>query len=82
MLTPGAELVLIEGSGFPANSELKMDSDSEGERHSGMGKADQDGRYVNAMLPYKKGILRGTLNVTLKSAGCSPSVAVPWGRRN
>lgn len=35
LLTPAAELVLIEGSGFPANSELKVDSDSEGERHSG-----------------------------------------------
>jgi hypothetical protein len=82
LLTPGSELVLIEGSGFPANSELTMDSDSEGERHGGKSKADADGRYSSAILPYKQGVARGTLKVELKSAGCSPSVRVPWGRRN
>jgi hypothetical protein len=81
LLTPGAELVLIEGSGFPANAELLMDSDSEGERHSEKKKADADGHYASAMLPYKKGLTRGTLRVTLKSEGCSPSIKVPWGRR-
>jgi hypothetical protein len=80
LLTPGAELVLIEGSGFPANGEVEMDSDSEGERHGERKKADADGRYVSAMLPYKLGASRGTLKVSLKSAGCSPSVKVPWGR--
>ncbi len=80
LLTPGAELVLIEGSGFPPNGEVEMDSDSEGERHGERKKADADGRYVSAMLPYKQGASRGTLKVALKSAGCSPSVKVPWGR--
>jgi len=81
LLTPGTELVLIEGSGFPANAELQMDSDSEGERHGEKKKADADGRYASAMLPYKKGVTRGTLRVTLKSADCSPSIKVPWGKR-
>jgi hypothetical protein len=80
LLTPGTEVVLIEGSGFPANAELQMDSDSEGERHGERKKADADGRYVSAMLPYKKGVNRGTLKVSLKSAGCSPSIKVPWGK--
>jgi hypothetical protein len=80
LLTPGAEVVFIEGSGFPANGELEMDSDSEGERHGETKKADADGRYVSAMLPYKQGTSRGTLKVTLKSAGCSPSIKIPWGR--
>ncbi len=82
LLTPGAEVVLVEGSGLPADSELKIDSNSEGERHSENGKADKDGHYTSVMLPYKQGVLRGTLEVSLKSAGCSPSVRVPWGRRN
>jgi len=83
LLTPSAELVLIEGSGFPANGDLMMDSNSEGERHAGKAKADQDGRYTTAVLPYKQeGPSHGTLKVTLKSAGCSPSVEVPWGRHN
>jgi hypothetical protein len=82
LLTPGSELVLIEGSGFPTNSELTMDSDSEGERHGKKSKADADGRYASAILPYKQGIAGGILKVDLKSAECSPSVRIPWGRRN
>jgi hypothetical protein len=82
LLTPGSELVLIEGSGFPPNSVLTMDSDSEGERHSQKSKADAGGRYASAMLPYKQGVAGGTLKVDLKSAECSPSVRIPWGRRN
>jgi hypothetical protein len=80
LLTPGAELVLIEGSGFPANGGLQVDSDSEGERHTERKTADGDGRYVGAMLPYIKGAGRGILKVTLKSADCSPSIKVPWGK--
>jgi hypothetical protein len=82
LLTPGSELVLIEGSGFPANGELTMDSDSEGERHSAAGKIGADGRYASAILPYKQGVLRGSVKVNLKATSCSPSVTVPWGRRN
>jgi hypothetical protein len=81
LLTPGTEAVLIEGSGFPADGELQMDSDSGGEHHGERKKADADGRYVSAILPYKKGATHGTLKVTLKSVGCSPSIKVPWGRR-
>jgi hypothetical protein len=81
LLTPGSELVLVAGSGFPANSELSMESDSEGERHNATVKADPAGRYTTAIGPYKQGVLRGTLKVSLKSTGCSPSVRIPWGRR-
>ncbi len=81
LLTPGSELVLIEGSGFAANAELTFDSESEGERHGQKVKADGDGRYQTAVLPYKQGVQKGTLTVTLKSPGCSPSVLVPWGKR-
>jgi len=82
VLTPGAEVILIEGSGFPADSDLKVDSNSGSESHSEKGKTDIDGRYSVTMLPYNQGVRRGTLEVTLKSAGCSPSTRVPWGRRN
>jgi len=79
LLLPRGMLVLVEGSGFPANSELKMDSDSEGERHGGNGKVDKDGHYLSAVVPYKQGTPQGTLKVTLKSVNCAPSVSVPWG---
>ena len=82
LLTPGAELVEIEGAGFPANADIAMDSDSEGERHNGKGKTDSNGAYTSAILPYKQGVTHGTAKVSLKSMGCSPSVSVPWGKRN
>jgi hypothetical protein len=43
LLTPGSELVLIEGAGFPAASELTMDSSSEGEKHGEKTKTDAEG---------------------------------------
>jgi hypothetical protein len=82
LLTPGSELMAIESSGFPANTDVVMNSDSEGEHHEARGKTDASGRYVSAVLPFKQGLARGTAKVSLKSAACSPSVSFPWGRRN
>jgi hypothetical protein len=81
LLTPGAELVLIEGSGFPPTTDLTMDSESGGERQTRKGKTDADGRYVSALLPYREGVPAGTTKVNLKASKCAPSVTVPWGRR-
>jgi hypothetical protein len=82
LLTPGAELVLIAGSGFPSNSEIRMDSKSDDERHGGKGKTDADGRYMSSLLPYRQGLASGKTEVTLKAGKCAPSVSVPWGRHN
>jgi len=82
ILTPGSELVWLEGSGFPAGGELAFDSDSEGDRQNRKVKADAEGRYFTAMLPYKQGLQSGTLRVTLKYGSCAPTVKVPWGKRN
>lgn len=82
LLLPRAVAVLVEGLGFPPNSELKMDSDSEREQHGGKSTVDKDGRYISAILPNKQGTPRGTLKVTLKSAKCAPAVSVPWGPPN
>jgi hypothetical protein len=72
LLTPGAELVLIEGLGFPSNGDITMNSESEGERHSAKGKADADGRYTSALLPYRQGVAQGTTKVSLETAKCAP----------
>jgi hypothetical protein len=81
LLTPGAEAVLIEGSGFPPSRQATFDSDSEGERHRGNVKMDAEGAYTGLVLPYTKGVASGTLHVTLKSGKCAPALSVPWGRR-
>jgi len=80
LLTPGAELVLIEGSGFPPNSDVTMESESQGEHHSGKAKTDADGRYASALLPYRQGVARGSTKINLKAAKCAPSLTFAWGR--
>jgi len=47
LLTPGAELVWIEASGFPAGREATFDSDSDGERQTKQVRVDADGTYSN-----------------------------------
>lgn len=82
LLTAGSELVLIEGSGFPPNSDLQMKSVSEGERHGNNGKADANGKYTTAILPYKQGVTHGVAVVDLRTSVCAPSVEFRWGRRS
>ncbi len=81
LLTPGAELLFVEASGLAPNSEVAMATDSEGEKHDLRGKSDAQGRYVSALMPYKKGLTRGTLNIHLNGSACAPAVSVPWGKR-
>lgn len=77
LLTPGAEMIVVEGTGFPAASEITMDSGAQKEPRVVKGRADSSGRYLGAVLPYKQGSPSGALNVTLKSSKCSPTVTVP-----
>ncbi len=80
LLTPGGELLLVEGSGFEPKSEVRMTGNSEGEIHSKRANADAAGHYVTAILPFKEGLAHGTIQIQLKSAQCAPAVKVDWGR--
>jgi hypothetical protein len=79
LLTPGAEVVWIEVAGLAPNGILTFDSSSEGEVRKEDKKANADGSFRTAILPYVEGLKHGVVTVTLKSAKCSPSVKVPWG---
>ncbi len=81
LLTPGAEEVAIEGTGFEPNADLTFESNSSGERHSAKAKAGADGNYFSVMLPYKQGEQHGTTQVTIKSVACSPVLTFNWGRQ-
>ena len=60
LLTAGAELLFVEGTGLAPSSELSMATDSEGEKRDFSGKVDVQGRYVSALMPYKQGLTRGS----------------------
>jgi hypothetical protein len=82
LLSPGAEVVLVEGVGFLSDSEITMDSQSGNEHIAGKGKADSGGRYKSIILPVKKGILNGTTRLKLTGSGCAPSIDIQWRARN
>jgi hypothetical protein len=80
LLTPGAEAVAIEASGFEPNAEISIATSSGDEHHNGKSKAGPDGTYFTVLLPYRSGVQRGTTKVRLKSAACSPELSFNWGK--
>jgi hypothetical protein len=79
LLTPGAEAVAIQGTGFEPNSEVIMDSKSADEGHQFKGKAEADGSYFALLLPYRAGAKNGTTHVILRAARCKPVLDFSWG---
>lgn len=79
LLTPHGELLSIEGSGFPANTEVVLAQNSEGEVHQAPQKSDAAGKVVWALMPAKAGSKTGTVKIQVKAPGCRPEVSVPWG---
>ena len=78
-LTPHAELISVEASGFPANTEVNIIQNSEGEQQDGRRKTDETGKIVWAVLPVKAGSQSGSITIQVKASGCSPQVSVAWG---
>jgi hypothetical protein len=79
LLSPGAEVVWIEAAGFIPKGTITVRSSSEGELRGDDKKANADGSFRTAILPYVEGLSHGVVTVTLKSGKCSPSVKIPWG---
>lgn len=81
LLTPGAELLFVEGTGFAPNIQLTMSTDSEGEKHEFKGNDDGIGRFISALLPYKQGLSQGAVKIVLRGEACSPAVSLRWGKQ-
>ncbi|MHB8486558.1 MAG: hypothetical protein ACYDCM_12660 [Candidatus Acidiferrales bacterium] len=79
LLLQHAEAVLLQGSGFPADSTVHVKASSETEMHEGDLKADASGDVSTVLLPFVKGKTDGTGNVTFSSQTCSPSLKYQWG---
>ncbi len=81
LLTPHAELISIEASGFPTNTEVALTQDAEGEVHNAWQKIDGTGKLSWAVMPAKAGLKHGSVKIQVKAPGCSPQVSVAWGSR-
>jgi len=79
-LMPRFELVLIRAKGYQPKEDLLFASKSYDESHEGQVKADTDGTYVSAILPFVKGKPSGRTTVKLKGGGCAPEISFEWGK--
>jgi len=70
----------VVGGGFKPNTDVTFLSESEGEHHDGMQKADADGNLFIALGPSVKGKDKGTAKVSVVSAECSLSLTLRWGK--
>lgn len=77
--TPNGELTFVQGSGFQANEELTIDSESYGEKHHDVTKAAADGSYFSAVMPYVLGKKSGNTVWEVKGHNCDPKFTFGWG---
>jgi len=79
-LTPRFELALLRAKGLQPNESLGFAAKSYDEPQNFQGKADANGDYVSALLPFVKGKTKGKTAVKLKSASCTPELSFEWGK--
>ncbi|HEY4359177.1 MAG TPA: hypothetical protein VGN16_25745 [Acidobacteriaceae bacterium] len=79
VLEPNAEILWFEATGFAPNAPLTIDSTSGKEARNQTHNADANGNYAMVDLPFVGKKKNGTVTLTIRSAGCAPTVTVPWG---
>lgn len=79
-LLPDAEEVLLRGTGFAPGTPVHIDIDSEGEKHGGEVTSDEKGNYTSVLMPYKKDVAKGEVQVKASSPACKPSLKFTWGK--
>lgn len=75
----GAEVVLVEGTGFAAKAAVELSDESTGKSQTAKFKTDENGRLETAVILMKPGQMQGTATITMKSDACSPAVKFSWG---
>jgi hypothetical protein len=78
-LMPHFELAVIRAKGFRPNEDLQFASKSYSEAKDSQVKADANGEYLVALLPFVKNKKKGTTTVKLKGANCAPEISFEWG---
>jgi hypothetical protein len=78
-LSPSFELALIRGKGFKPGEDLNVHTQSYQDVHNQPAKADAQGEFFLSITPAVKGRTNGIIEITAKSASCSPSISFNWG---
>lgn len=80
ILEPGAGLIHIEGSGFPASSAVNLSTDAKGQLVQKQIKTNTKGELGSTLIPNRGADKQGTVRVQLTGPACAPSVTIPWTR--
>ncbi len=79
-LAPKFELAMILARGFQPNANLLFASKSYGEVQEKDVRADADGDYTSALLPFVKDKQSGTTDLKLVGPTCAPALSFEWGK--
>lgn len=80
-LLPKFELILMRGKGYRPNENLFFSSKSYDELHEKQARANSDGAYLAALMPFVKDKQNGKTTVSLKGGACAPVVSFEWGKQ-
>ncbi|MBZ5532420.1 MAG: hypothetical protein LAO20_13400 [Acidobacteriia bacterium] len=78
-LSPSFELALIRGKGFKPGEDISVHTQSYQDAHNVPAKADDQGEFFLSITPAVKGRTTGVIEVSAKSASCSPLISFNWG---
>lgn len=88
------DMVVVEGTGFPRNAEVKLETTTGGKTHEIDSKTNPDGQMALAVLPWLGGETGGTTTVryvgrvttpgaaattATADSSCAPAVSFHWG---
>ena len=78
-LLPRFELAFIQATGFPADTEIELQSNSLGEIHNAKLKTNAEGYVDASIMPFVKDKAEGRTRIKLISSKCHPEVTFNWG---
>ena len=81
MLTQTGVAALIQGYGFPPNSEIDMQLVNGSRSDAGKTRVDEKGTYSATVMPISEGVSEGTIKVNVTSPQCSPSLSFNWSAK-
>jgi hypothetical protein len=78
ILEPGAGLVHIEGSGFPAGATVTLNSEASGKSAQKKLRASAKGGATSALMPGRSPEKQAMIRVQMNGPACAPSLSIPW----
>jgi hypothetical protein len=79
LVTSKAEAVMLSATGFRPGVALDIEMNSEGEKQHPSTKTDEKGAHEWVVLPFKEGLTKGRMQVSVHSDNCNPSLSFAWG---